>query len=64
MKTHSGSKDRFTITGTGKVMRSKLARRHLKYGKTKRVLSADEKKFVVSKTYAKKLRALLPYSAK
>ena len=29
MKTHSGAKKRFRITGTGKVMREQANRRHL-----------------------------------
>ncbi|HEX2363391.1 MAG TPA: 50S ribosomal protein L35 [Jiangellaceae bacterium] len=28
MKTHSGSRKRFRITGTGKIMRQKANRRH------------------------------------
>jgi large subunit ribosomal protein L35 len=64
MKTHSGAKHRFTRTGTGKYMRSKVSRRHLKNGKAKRVLSSDERKFEVSGTYKKKLTRLLPYGIK
>lgn len=29
MKTHSGAKKRFRVTGTGKVMRQQANRRHL-----------------------------------
>jgi large subunit ribosomal protein L35 len=32
-KTHSGTKKRFRITGTGKVMREQANRRHLFEGK-------------------------------
>ena len=34
MKTHSGAKKRFRITGTGKVMREQANRRHLLEGKS------------------------------
>jgi large subunit ribosomal protein L35 len=29
MKTHSGAKKRFRVTGTGKIMRERTNRRHL-----------------------------------
>ena len=29
MKTHSGTKDRFRLTGTGKIVRRRANRRHL-----------------------------------
>lgn len=64
MKTHSGAKGRFTITGTGKYVRSKVGRRHLKAAKSKRVLTAGRKTFVVASTHRKKLQKLLPYGVK
>jgi large subunit ribosomal protein L35 len=36
MKTHSGAKKRFRITGTGKVMREQANRRHMFEGKPSR----------------------------
>jgi large subunit ribosomal protein L35 len=44
MKTHSSLKDRFKITGTGKVMRYKAYKNHLlshKSGRQKRVLGSQ-----------------------
>ncbi len=44
MKTHSSLKDRFKVTGTGKVKRYKAYKNHLLSGKTpraKRVLSSQ-----------------------
>ncbi|MBW7456185.1 50S ribosomal protein L35 [Paenibacillus sepulcri] len=44
MKTHSSLKDRFKITGTGKVKRFKAFRNHLLSGKSarqKRVLATQ-----------------------
>jgi len=44
MKTHSSLKDRFKITGTGKVKRHKAYKNHLlahKSGRRKRVLSTQ-----------------------
>ncbi len=36
MKTHSGAKKRFRITGSGKVMRERTNKRHLLEGKSSR----------------------------
>jgi large subunit ribosomal protein L35 len=61
MKTSSAAKRRFSVTGTGKVLRMKGNKRHKKLAKSRRVLQADEHKFVVSPTHKKILRRLLPY---
>ena len=44
MKTHSSTKDRFKVTGTGKVRRYKAYKNHLlsgKSGRQKRVLAGN-----------------------
>lgn len=44
MKTHSSLKDRFKVTGTGKIKRYKAYKNHLlshKSGRQKRVLSTN-----------------------
>jgi large subunit ribosomal protein L35 len=44
MKTHSGSKKRFRVTGTGKIMRQRAHRRHYlehKSSKLTRRLAGD-----------------------
>jgi len=45
MKTHSGAKKRFRMTGTGKLMREQAGSRHLlehKSSRRKRRLSSDQ----------------------
>ncbi len=45
MKTHSGSKKRFKVTGSGKVMHEQVNRRHLlevKSSKRTRKLAGDK----------------------
>jgi len=62
LKTHSSSKKRFKITGTGKVKRSKAYKRHIltkKSTKTKRNL---RKSTIASDANAAIIKALLPYS--
>ncbi|WP_371152413.1 50S ribosomal protein L35 [Buchananella felis] len=44
MKTHSGAKKRFRVTGSGKIMREQAGKRHLlehKSSRRTRRLSAD-----------------------
>ncbi|MDT3768112.1 50S ribosomal protein L35 [Gleimia hominis] len=45
MKTHSGAKKRFRVTGSGKLMRERAGKRHLlehKSSRRKRRLSRDQ----------------------
>ena len=59
MKTHSGAKKRFRITGSGKVMREQANKRHLlehKSSRRTRRLSADQ---VVSPADTPKIKKLL-----
>ena len=59
MKTHSSTKDRFKITGTGKIKRYKAYRNHLMYGKSgrqKRALSAHP---IMSKGDTKRTKRLM-----
>ncbi|VEI14126.1 50S ribosomal protein L35 [Trueperella bialowiezensis] len=45
MKTHSGAKKRFRVTGTGKLMRQQAGKRHLlehKSSRRTRRLSTDQ----------------------
>jgi large subunit ribosomal protein L35 len=59
MKTHSGAKKRFRVTGSGKIMREKAGKRHLNEHKPStrtRRLSRDE---VIAKADEKNVRRLL-----
>jgi large subunit ribosomal protein L35 len=59
MKTHSGAKKRFRVTGTGKVMHRQAGKMHLNEHKPTsqtRRLDGDQ---VVAKGDAKKARKLL-----
>jgi large subunit ribosomal protein L35 len=59
MKTHSGAKKRFRVTGTGKILRQKTNRRHYLEHKpssrTRRLAGTTE----VSKADAKPIKKLL-----
>ncbi|EAR25216.1 MAG: 50S ribosomal protein L35 [Rhodoglobus sp.] len=58
-KTHSGTKKRFKITGSGKVMKQQAGMRHnleVKSGKRKRALNQDQ---VLASQDAKVIKKLL-----
>ncbi|MFC1900640.1 50S ribosomal protein L35 [Chloroflexota bacterium] len=61
MKTHKTAKRRFHITGTGKIMRTKIGKSHLrrkKAGRTKRLFDG---KIELSPSDKKRISRLLPY---
>jgi large subunit ribosomal protein L35 len=59
MKTHSGAKKRFRVTGTGKVLRRRANRNHLlEHKPTKRTRRLDGD-VVIAKSDEKKIKKLL-----
>lgn len=62
MKTHSGAKKRFHITGSGKLLRMKSSRGHNKTKKNKRQLYAmSDMHPVKTRGMRRKIKRLLPY---
>jgi len=65
MKTYKAAAKRFRVTKTGKIMRSKGGKSHLRRKKSKRVLYALRKnKEVTSRGDKKKIMRLAPYLKK
>lgn len=61
MKTHSGAKKRFRVTGTGKIMRERANKRHLlehKSSRRTRRLSGDTEASAPNTNTAKRLLGL------
>jgi len=61
MKTHSGAKKRFRLSGTGKVMRERANKRHLlehKSSRRTRRLSGDVEASTPNSNTAKRLLGL------
>ena len=56
MKTHSSSKKRFRISGTGKVMRSRPGTSHLAPGKTQKQTRHLRKEAAVSTSDLRRIR--------
>ncbi|HEX5939937.1 MAG TPA: 50S ribosomal protein L35 [Dehalococcoidia bacterium] len=61
IKSHSGAKKRFGITGTGLYTRRKNRISHNRMKKTKDVLRDFDEMIVVDPSAKKRLKRLLPY---
>jgi large subunit ribosomal protein L35 len=64
MKTHSGAKKRFRVTGSGKVMREQANRRHLFEGKSSRRTRRLALDVNASQADVKRIKRLLGSRAK
>ena len=65
MKTHKATSKRFKYTGSGKLMRTKIGKSHLRRKKKKRVRKLfDEMIEVKSPGSKKRIQKLLPYAKK
>jgi large subunit ribosomal protein L35 len=60
LKTHKGAARRFHITGSGKVVRTKGPKSHLRRNKAKRVRRLFGGKVAVDPTFARKIKPFLP----
>ncbi len=61
IKTHKGAKSRFHITGSGKIMRSKGGKSHLRRRKAPRTKRLFDEMIPLSSTDRKRIKRLLPY---
>lgn len=60
LKTHKGAKRRFTVTGTGKLLRTKGGKSHLRRKKPTATKRLYDNQVAVSSADEKRLRRLLP----
>ena len=60
-KTHSASKKRFKVTGTGKIMRSQAFKKHILTKKTTKRKRNLRKSLVVAPANQANIRQLIPY---
>ncbi|MBI2869266.1 MAG: 50S ribosomal protein L35 [Chloroflexi bacterium] len=63
LKTHKGAQSRFHVTGSGKVLRVKGPKSHLRVRKSKRVKRLFDKLIPVDKSNLKQVKKLIPYGA-
>lgn len=64
IKTHKGVKGRFHITGTGKLMRTKGGKSHLRRKKPARVKRLYAEMIEVNAADVKRIKRLIPYGLK
>ncbi len=64
MKTHKGAARRFHITGSGKIMRTKGGKSHLRRRKPKRTKRLYDETVPVSSSDRARIKRLLPYGVK
>ncbi len=62
IKTHKGAKRRFHVTPSGKVLRTKGEKSHLRRKKAARVRRKFGAKVGVSKTFERRIKALMPHA--
>ena len=61
IKTHKGVRSRFHITGSGKIMRTKGGKSHLRRRKAKRTKRLYDETIGVSPSDQVRVKRLLPY---
>ncbi len=61
IKTHKGAQSRFHITGSGKIMRTKGGKSHLRRRKAPRTKRLFDEMIPLSSVDRKRIRRLLPY---
>ena len=65
LKTHKATAKRFRVTGTGKIVRTKIGKGHLRRRTSKRTKAKlDQMLPVQGKGYIKRIRRLAPYMNK
>jgi large subunit ribosomal protein L35 len=60
LKTHKGAKTRFHITGSGKIMRTKGMKSHLRRNKSRRVKMQFDEVIPLHSADAKRIKRLIP----
>jgi large subunit ribosomal protein L35 len=64
IKTHKGAKSRFHITGSGKIMRMKGGKSHLRRRKSKRSKGLFDEMIPLHPSDRIRIKRLIPYGVK
>ena len=62
LKTHTAMAKRVKITGSGKIMRRKVALNHLRRNKSPHAVRSMDKQFQLATSDTHRMKRLLPYS--
>jgi len=61
LKTHKGAAARFHVTGSGKIMRVKGPKSHLRRNKSKRCRAQFDAKLEINPSFRVSMQKLIPY---
>ena len=64
LKTHKGAKSRFKVTGSGKIMRTRGPKSHLRTKKSKRTRGQLDEMIELTPADRKRISRLIPYGVK
>jgi large subunit ribosomal protein L35 len=62
LKTHKATARRLQVSGSGKIMRTRQGKSHLRRAKSARAKRDYDEMFVVSKADMPRIRKLIPYA--
>jgi len=62
MKSHSGAKKRFGVTGSGKITYQKSGRRHILVNKSEKRMRSLRRKGVITPAFQAHIKRLIPYA--
>ena len=62
LKTHKGTARRMQFSGSGKLMRTRQGKSHLRRNRSKRAARDYDEMFVVSKADVSRFKRLMPYA--
>ena len=63
VKTHKGAAKRFQYSGTGKIMRTRHMKSHLRRNKSRRTKQQFDEMLVVAPADQKRIKRVIPYGA-
>jgi large subunit ribosomal protein L35 len=62
LKTHTAMAKRVKISGSGKIMRRKVASSHLRRNKSPHAIRSMDKRYELATSDTRRIKRLLPYS--
>ena len=62
LKTHKATARRMQYSGSGKLMRTRCGKSHLRRNKTKRTAREYDEMFVISPADVTRIKRLIPYA--
>lgn len=62
LKTHKATARRFQVSGSGKIMRTRHGKSHLRRNRSARAKREYDEMFVIASADVKRVRKLIPYA--